>query len=219
MAASKVFNLPPEQCGDGSKWRKMMKTGVLATMYGTGPKTLSEQLGISVDEAIEFLDDFLETYPRIKKFMDGLVKQAKRDGSIRMLMGRKRRVPMIHSRKFGEQRRAERQIKNSYVQGSAAIQTKATMLAVDKWCQQKTAETGEEWRIAFSIHDEIGIYAPETVTREEVDEFERIMLETVKLSVPNKTDIEISYRWGDGMTKDQFFMAREVCAEYERGMA
>lgn len=195
-----------------------MKTGVLATMYGTGPKTLSEQLGISKEEAIKFLDDFLETYPKIKEFMDGLVKEAKRNGHIRMLLGRKRRVPAIHSRKFGEQRRAERQIKNSYVQGSAAIQTKKTMIAVDEWCQRKTEEFGELFTLVFSIHDEIGIYAPEhLITPELVEEFESIMLETVKLSVPNRTDIEISYRWGEGMAPEQYFLAKGYCEDYKKG--
>lgn len=220
MAASKLFNLPPEQCGDGSKWRKMMKTGMLATMYGTGPFTLAKQLDITVDEAKQFLRDFDDTYRHVARFMQGLVKECQQSGSIRMLMGRKRRVPTINSRDFREKRKAERQVKNSFVQGSAAIQTKRTMIALDEWCQNKTQETGKLWTIAFSIHDEIGAYIPEEyLTPEIVREYEDIMLNTVTLSVPNKTDIEISYRWGHGMTREQYFMARAFLADYEREAA
>lgn len=199
MAAAKLFNKPVEECGDGSKYRKMMKTGVLAVMYGTSPPTLAKQLGITRQEAEQFIEDFYREYSHVKRFMDGLVAQCKKHGFIRMLYGRKRRVSDINSRDFWKKSRAERQIKNSFVQGSAAIQTKKTMIAIGELCERKG------WIPAFSIHDEIGVYAPETITREDVREFEDVMLNTVKLNVPNKTDVEISKRWGEGVTVDEWF--------------
>ncbi|MBX6360524.1 MAG: DNA polymerase I [Acidobacterium ailaaui] len=198
-AAAKLFGVPVEECLDGSKYRKMMKTGVLAVMYGTSPPTLAKQLGITKEEAEKFINDFYREYKHVKRFMDGLVQHCKKYGYIRMLYGRKRRVKGINSRNFWERSRAERQIKNSFVQGSAAIQTKKTMIEVGKLCDRKS------WQLAFSIHDEIGNYVPETITREDVKEFENVMLNTVKLNVPNKTDIEISRRWGEGMSVDEFF--------------
>jgi DNA polymerase-1 len=198
-AAAKLFNLPIEECGDGSKYRKMMKTGVLAVMYGTSPPTLAKQLGITRQEAEKFIEDFYREYSSVKKFMDGLVSYCKKHGYIRMLFGRKRRIKEINSRQFWEKSRAERQIKNSFVQGSAAIQTKKTMIEIGKLCERKG------WQVAFSIHDEIGVYAPENITIEEVKEFENVMLNTVKLNVPNKTDIEISLRWGEGFSIDNWF--------------
>ena len=199
MAAAKLFKKPVEECGDGSKYRKMMKTGVLAVMYGTGETTLAKQLGITVPEAKKFIADFYQEYTQVKAFMDGLVTYGKKHGYIRMLYGRKRRVPEIKSREFRLKSRAERQIKNSFVQGSAAIQTKKTMIEVDRLNESKN------WTLAFSIHDEIGDYVPENITREDAKEFENVMLNTVKLNVPNKTDIEISRRWGEGMSVDEFF--------------
>jgi DNA polymerase-1 len=198
-AAAKLFKKPVEECGDGSKYRKMMKTGVLAVMYGTSAPTLAKQLGITKDEAEKFITDFYNEYRDVKRFMDGLVTHCKKHGFIRMLFGRKRRVKEINSRNFWERSRAERQIKNSFVQGSAAIQTKKTMIEVGKLCERKG------WQVAFSIHDEIGVYAPETISIEDVHEFEAVMLNTVKLNVPNKTDIEISQRWGEGKTIKEWF--------------
>lgn len=204
MAASKLFKKPPEECGDGSKYRKMMKTGMLAVMYGTGPYTLGKQLGITKEEAQAFIDDFYAEYTCVRDFMNGLVTHAKKHGYIRMLFDRKRRVPLIRSRDYREKARAERQVKNSYVQGSAAIQTKKTMIEVSKLCKRKG-----NWYPAFSIHDEIGVYVPNTITPEEVAEFEAVMLNTVKLSVPNKTDLEISLRWGEGMSVIEWFENKE----------
>lgn len=199
MAAAKLFKKTPQECGDGSKYRKMMKTGMLAVMYGTGETTLAKQLGITVPEAKKFIADFYKEYTQVKAFMDGLVAYCKKHGFIRMLYGRKRRVKEINSRQFWEKARAERQIKNSFVQGSAAIQTKKTMIEIGNLSDKYG------WQLAFSIHDEVGDYVPETVTREQVAEFERVMLETVKLNVPNKSDIEISRRWGMGMSVAEFF--------------
>jgi DNA polymerase I len=198
-AAAKLFKKPIEECGDGSKYRKMMKTGVLAVMYGTGETTLAKQLGITVPEAKAFIADFYKEYTHVKAFMDGLVTYCKKHGFIRMLFGRKRRIKEINSRQFWERSRAERQIKNSFVQGSAAIQTKKTMIGIGKLSDRYG------WQIAFSIHDEIGDYVPEDITLEQVREFENVMLETVKLNVPNKSDIEISRRWGEGMSIAEFF--------------
>jgi DNA polymerase I len=198
-AAAKLFNKSVEECGDGSKYRKMMKTGVLAVMYGTSPPTLAKQLGITRPEAEKFIEDFYREYKDVKRFMDGLVAQCRKTGFIRMLYGRKRRVPDISARDFWKKSRAERQIKNSFVQGSAAIQTKKTMIAVGELCERKG------WQLAFSIHDEIGVYAPDNLGLEDVREFEAVMLNTVKLNVPNKTDIEISKRWGNGKTVEEWF--------------
>jgi len=89
--ASKVFKLPIEECGDGSKWRKMMKTGLLATMYGTSNFTLAKQLGITIDEAENFIQTFLDTYPQVKSWIESVHKQVDTIGYVETMFGRKRR--------------------------------------------------------------------------------------------------------------------------------
>ncbi|MDF2612524.1 MAG: polymerase [Clostridia bacterium] len=89
--ASKVFKKPIEECGDGSKYRKMMKTGLLAVMYGTSNFTLAGQLDITVEEADEFIADFYESYPKVKEFIDTTNKMADNIGYVETLYGRKRR--------------------------------------------------------------------------------------------------------------------------------
>ncbi len=89
--ASRVFKVPIEECGDGSKYRKMMKTGLLAVMYGTSTFTLSKQLNISVEEAEKFIADFMDTYPDVKQFIADTHDQADTLGYTQTLNGRKRR--------------------------------------------------------------------------------------------------------------------------------
>ncbi|MDC3413939.1 DNA polymerase [Terrihalobacillus insolitus] len=91
--AARTFKLPIEECGDGSKWRKMMKTGLLAVMYGTSMFTLSKQLEISVEEAEQFIEDFYEAYPKVGEWIKSIHEYVKEHEYVETLYGRKRRFP------------------------------------------------------------------------------------------------------------------------------
>lgn len=194
LAAAETFGLPLEACGDGSKYRKMMKTGILAVMYGTGNKTLAGQLEVSEKEAADFIKSFYKKHPKVKRWIDGNVEFCRRHGYVEMLGGRKRRLPDIYSDERWKVAQAERQATNAIIQGSAAIQTKLALIELYKLIQRKHG-----WRILAQIHDEILFYVPLTITPEEVLEIRDVMLNAVKLSVPSKTDIEAGTRWGDSV--------------------
>lgn len=89
--AANVFKKDISECGDGTKYRKMMKTGLLAVMYGTSTHTLSGQLGISMEEAEQFIQDFYDTYPEVQKFIKATQDKADQLGFVETLYGRKRR--------------------------------------------------------------------------------------------------------------------------------
>lgn len=91
--ASKTFNVPIEECGDGSKYRKMMKTGLLAVMYGTSMWTLSKQLGITIEEAEQFIIDFYVAYPKVESWIESVWEFVKENEFVETLYGRKRRFP------------------------------------------------------------------------------------------------------------------------------
>ncbi|WP_341479148.1 DNA polymerase [Heliobacterium chlorum] len=82
-----------EECGDGSKYRKMMKVGLLAVMYGTSMHTLSNQLEITVEEAQQFIGDFFRTYPQVHSFIKDTHEFVKENEYVETLYGRKRRFP------------------------------------------------------------------------------------------------------------------------------
>lgn len=91
--AAKTFNKPYEECTGDSIYRNMMKTGLLAVMYGTSMFTLANQLGVTVQEAQQFIDDFYAAYPKVEAWIASIHQQVKRDEYVETLYGRKRRFP------------------------------------------------------------------------------------------------------------------------------
>lgn len=89
--ASTVFDKPIEECGDGSKWRKLSKVVLLATMYGTSTYTLSKQVGISEEDAQKVIDDFYNSYEDVAKFINDMHDKADTEGFVETMFGRKRR--------------------------------------------------------------------------------------------------------------------------------
>jgi DNA polymerase-1 len=207
--ASEVFGKPQSECGDGSTYRKMMKFGVLSVMYGTSPKTLAGQLKISEAEAEIFISDFYKTYPKVAKWIEGNKEHARKHGYVKTMFGRKRRLKGAKSRDKWERLRNERQATNAVIQGSASEQTKLTMIKLYEWCVAKRAE-GRDFRLTATVHDEVLLYAPIDVTYEEYKEMEDIMLNTVTLAVPNKSDCEFSLRWGNGVSAKEWFEGKRV---------
>ncbi|MGC4375767.1 DNA polymerase [Fictibacillus sp. Mic-4] len=204
--ASEVYGKPYEECGDGTFERKAMKVGVLSCMYGTGPTTLAQQLGITKDEAEAFIADFFKRLPNVKKWIDETKEFCRKNGFVWLdKQQRKRRLPDAKQQPKGWQNRGEimralRQGPNAVIQGTSAIQTKATMIKLHELCKRKG------WRMWCVVHDEALLLVPDTITREDVAEFEKVMLESYRFgNVKNKTDIELMKRWGDGVGIEEWF--------------
>lgn len=207
--ASEYFGKTYEECyklpdGSDAKERKIIKTCYLASLYGTGPKTLSLQLGCSVEEAKKFLDGFFKKYKHIKRWIDATHQEAQKQGFVYLDRDqRKRRVPaaMKRTRGYdGERSYALRQSVNTKPQGSSAIQTKVTMNELDKLCRRKG------WKLWCTVHDEVLLLVPENITNEEVDEFEHVMLNSYRFGeVDNKTDIELGRCWGEMKSRKEWF--------------
>jgi DNA polymerase I len=204
--ASEVYGKPYEECGDGTFERKAMKVGVLSCMYGTGPNTLAQQLGIPVDEAKAFIADFFKRLPKVAQWIDETKAFAKKNGFVWMdKEQRKRRLPEAKQKEKGwanrgEIMRALRQGPNAVIQGTSAIQTKATIVKLHELCTRKG------WRLWATCHDENLILVPKTITREEVAEFEAVMIDSYKFgNVKNKTDLELMTRWGEGKSVEEWF--------------
>lgn len=209
QVASEVFGKPYEECGDGTQERKMAKVILLAVAYGTGPATLAMQMGKTDKEARKFLDNFFKQYANVTAWKKRNENFVSKYGFVWMDdKQRKRRLPAARDRKaaYGQKSSAWRQATNARVQGSASIQTKVTMIELQKLCDRKTAEGNGEWRIWCVVHDEALLQVPDNITKQDVKDFEDVMLNSYKFGdIPNKTDIELYKRWGDGISVSEWF--------------
>ena len=206
--ASEYYGKPYDECyktadDKDTPERKTMKVGMLASLYGTGPGTLSQQLGGSLQEAKDFLETFFKRYNNIKRWIDETQAEAERYGYVWMDgKKRKRRLPdaKLKTKKWndpkrGDKMRAMRQGPNARIQGTSAIQTKTTLVNLYKVCRERN------WKLLGSIHDECLVLMPYNFSVADINEFERIMVESYKFGdIPNKTDIEVMERWGVGVS-------------------
>src|SRR5699024_6625834 len=176
--ASEFFNKPYEECyklpdGSDTEERKRMKVVLLMSMYGASKYGLAQALDISPEEADKFLKDFFKKYRKIDAFIKESQKFANKNGFV--WIGdkqRKRRLPEARGnmRQYDPKRnRAMRQGPNARIQGLASIQTKMTMLELDKLCKRKG------WALFFTIHDEVGLLVDEGITKEDIEELDAIM--------------------------------------------
>lgn len=247
--------------------RKMLKQGLLATIYSTSAHGLHTMLDISVEDGQQFIDDFHENFPVATKYAEDSVAFVDMHGYCLTMNGRKRRFPEFNTtdRKTGEtikvprhtvlakkyrdlSERAERilgrpvgnnvwqekdlpyrlrselgfvsryynqnvrMIVNAQVQGSAAEILKLNMIAMQNYLESK----GPEWKMIATIHDEVLIEVPQSITEKELHELGACMTEIVKLDVPLGVDIAVMRRWSEDATLDEFFAEGYDCFD-ERG--
>ena len=228
--ASRFFGKPYEECyklpdGSDTPERSQMKVVLLSSMYGATKFGLSKTLGISVDEAEEFRQTFFDTYKNIGAFIDKAQAFAKRNGFVWIGdKARKRRLPDARKRpkripygkywddEYEDARKhnsainqAMRQAPNAMVQGLAAIQTKVTMIELDKLVKARG------WQWFAPIHDEIVLYTGDDLSEEDIAEIDRIMTQSYLLNgVDNASDIEIQRRWGESITAEEYLSGKEV---------
>jgi DNA polymerase I-like protein with 3'-5' exonuclease and polymerase domains len=184
--------------------RKAAKTIGLGLMYGMGKQKLANSLELPLDEASELIATFHQKVPFLRGTVDAVMKRIEHPasgGAIRTLLGRKCRFPLWEPVEWGvnkalpyEQAIIEygRRIKragtykglNRLIQGSAADQTKAGMVAL--------AKAGFDIRL--QVHDEIALSVR---SRDEAVEASRIMANAVALEVPSRVDVEVGPSWGE----------------------
>ena len=184
--------------------RKPAKTIGLGLMYGMGKNKLAGQLDLSVDEASELIDSFHKNVPFLKGTVNAVMKRIEHPasgGAIRTLLGRKCRFPLWEPMEWGVNKALPREqavieygqrIKragtykglNRLIQGSAADQTKAAMVAL--------AKAG--FRPILQVHDEVALSVTD---REQAKEAAEIMAQAARLEVPSRCDVEVGPSWGE----------------------
>ncbi len=189
VTASQVFGVAPEDVT--SQMRRHAKAVNFGIVYGISEFSLAEDIGVSRQEARAYIDSYLEKYAGVRDYMERVVEQAKADGFVTTLMGRRRYLPELKSRNFNLRSFGERCAMNTPIQGTAADIIKLAMVRVD----DALAREGLRARLVLQVHDELIVECPEDEAarvRELVEgEMERVM----PLDVPLLAEAKQGKSW------------------------
>ena len=187
--ASQVFHIPFEEVTDLQ--RRNAKAVNFGIVYGISSFGLSEDLSISRKEAAAYIEKYFETYPRVKRFIDSLVEEAKKNGYAVTLYGRRRPIPELFSSNFMQRSFGERVAMNSPIQGTAADIIKIAMIRV----YERLKKEGLKSKLILQVHDELLI---ETALGEEAQVrqiLEEEMVHASSLTVELEIDLHVGFNW------------------------
>jgi len=189
--AGLVFDIPVS--GVTAEMRAQAKRINFGIIYGMSPYGLSKDLGISLNEAEDFIRRYFQRYPGVKEFMETCVRQCEEKGYVLTLLNRRRYIPEINSPNTTMRQFAQRQAINTPVQGSAADLIKLAMIKIDAALTQQNLES----RMIISIHDELVFDAPQSELERLAHLIRDKMENCMRLTVPIRVTVKQGYNWLD----------------------
>lgn len=180
--AAKIYHLAPDQVSDSQ--RRNAKTANFGIIYGISAFGLSERLGIPRAEAKELIDTYLTTYKGVAAYMQRCIEQARADGYVTTILGRRRYLPDINSRSNTVRNYAERNAINAPLQGSAADIIKIAMVRIDAEIRRR----GLRSRMILQVHDEL-IF---NVVPDELAELQQMVIDTMAGAYRGRVPLEVS---------------------------
>ncbi len=187
MTASQVFHIPFEEVT--SLQRRNAKAVNFGIVYGISSFGLSQDLSITKKEAAQYIASYFETYPGIKQFLDRLVTDAKEQGFVSTMYGRRRPVPELTSGNFMQRSFGERVAMNAPIQGTAADIIKIAMNRVHDALNAQ----GLRSRLILQVHDELLVEAYE----EEAAQVEAILKKEMETAADLSVALEIDMHHGE----------------------
>ena len=189
--ACEVFETSEEMISD--ELRRHAKVINFGIIYGMGPYSLAQDLGISQAMAKTYIDNYFNHYPGVKAFIDQTIETARQTKQTSTLMGRIRLLPDIDSRNHNVRQFAERTAVNTPIQGTAADLIKLAMIAVDR----QLREASRHAVMLLSVHDEIVLEVPPS----EIDAVSAMVQTTMEgiweLAVPLKVNLAVGDNWNE----------------------
>jgi DNA polymerase I len=187
--ASRVFGVQPHEIDPGMRSKaKMINYGIV---YGLSDFGLADRLNIPRAEAKEFIDAYLERFPRVAAFIDETIERAKEQGHVTTLWGRRRQIPELRARNYQVRTLGERLAVNTVIQGTAADIIKLAMVR----CHRALADSGLATKLLLTIHDELLFEGPpqeEPAARELI---EREMCGVWQREPPLAVDVGAGRTW------------------------
>jgi len=189
--ASEIFEVPMEEVT--SLMRGDAKAVNFGIVYGISDFGLSQNLNIPVNKAKKYIENYLDKYPAVKKYMKDIVDEGKEKGYVLTLLNRRRYLPELKSSNFNIRSFGERIAMNTPIQGSAADIIKVAMVAVYKRLQEGKFKA----KLILQVHDELIIECPE----DEIEIVTKILQESmenaIEMAVPLKVDLSYANNWYD----------------------
>ena len=191
ITASQVFGVPQSEVTP--QMRRSAKAVNFGIVYGISPFSLSQDIGVTVAQAKEYMEKYFQHYSGVRTYMDGVVARAKADGYVTTLFARRRWVPELKSSNFNTRSFGERVALNAPIQGTAADVIKAAMIRV----RDRLLAQGLKGRLVLQVHDELIVECPQ----EEAEAVQRLVKEemeaVVSLPVPLVADTAAGKSWAD----------------------
>jgi DNA polymerase-1 len=187
--ASEVFGIALDDVDADS--RRAAKAINFGLIYGMSAFGLGKQLDIPRGEAQEYMNLYFERYPGVKKYMDSTKLNAKHEGFVETVFGRRLYLPDINSRRYQMRQYAERTAINAPMQGTAADIIKKAMISVDQWL----GESGVDARMIMQVHDELVLEVAESDVKKVSDSVREIMRSAATLVVPLEVEVGVGNNW------------------------
>ncbi|HET8679355.1 MAG TPA: DNA polymerase I, partial [bacterium] len=191
VTAAEVFGLTREAVT--TEHRRRAKTIVFGVAYGMSEHGLAAELAIGRGEARTFIDRYYARFPKVREYMLSVVEQARRDGFVATVLGRRRYLPDLMSRNRAVREAAERTAINTPIQGSTADIIKLAMLAIAR----EVLPTASGAQMILHIHDELLFEVPESKVTDLAGPIRTRMQEAFPLSVPLVADARSGPTWAE----------------------
>ena len=191
QTAAIIFGVPQDQVT--AEMRARAKTINFGTIYGQGPFALSRQLGITQDEAKQFITEYFTRFGGVRAWLDRTVAEARQRGFVETLFGRRRYIPELKDRNFNIRAFGERTATNSPLQGSAADLIKLAMIGIAGALQERRLAS----RMILQVHDELVLEVPEPERDAATELVKRHMEAAATLRVPLVVSIGVGRNWVD----------------------
>jgi DNA polymerase-1 len=189
--AAEVFETPlADVTSDQRRSAKAINFGL---MYGMSAFGLAKQLGVARGEAQEYINLYFDRYPGVKNFMDNIREQARENGYVETVFGRRLYLPEINARNAQRRQYAERSAINAPMQGTAADIIKKAMLTVSDWL----GDAGDGCRMIMQVHDELVFEVADARVDGVRDKVTDLMCNAAKLAVPLKVDVGVGDNWDE----------------------
>jgi DNA polymerase-1 len=187
--ASEVFDTPRDQVT--SEQRRYAKVINFGLIYGMSAFGLAQNLQIERSAAASYMDKYFARYPGVAHYMERTRSEAREQGYVETVFGRRLWLPDIRSSNMQRRQGAERQAINAPMQGTAADLIKLAMVEVQAWLEGEKLAT----KLIMQVHDELVLEVPETELDRVKSNVEKLMMGVAKLDVPLVVDAGVGENW------------------------